>query len=154
MRKNIDLQTVNYDLTWNGSMSKGVLPKTSDYCKNKSLTSQESSSCFNSCNNKWCMYNNIYDTSGCCKAPLDKDGNCAAGCSDGNLPSGSTDKICYMEEKDTDTTPSPPMTGYGVILIRYYDLDLANFCDEIYDDIYHIEIARQRANERSATDFG
>ena len=34
------------------------------------------------------------------------------------------------------------------------DIDLANFCDEIYDDIYHIEIARQRANERSATDFG
>ena len=34
------------------------------------------------------------------------------------------------------------------------DIDLANFCDEIYNDIYHIEIARQRANERSAVDFG
>jgi pterin-4a-carbinolamine dehydratase len=34
------------------------------------------------------------------------------------------------------------------------DLKLAEFCDEIYDDIYHINLARQRQHERSINDFG
>ena len=67
----------------------------------------------------------------------------------------------YQEEKDHHSDIS---ISHRKIQVATYtrdvdevteiDIDLANFCDEIYDDIYHIEIARQRANERSAINFG